>query len=277
MLSSANAISIYRRDTTLASLLRGLFMIGALVCLALTAAPANRSVDGTLLLVGIGMFWLVLSYRSVKGQRLAAESPALIAAGHYDEAERQIEAALRSFSLFRGAKMLSLHHLALLRHAQKRWQDAADLCRTLLKHRLAAAQAIARPSRLLLADALLELGDIQGAYVQLAALYRERLTLGEAMHLLLVQLDYESRLGAWEAMLPRGAAYKRVQMAELMPAATSARAQAFMALAARKTNRPDWSQWLRARAELLADPAELSKDRPLLSELWAAPPTAAVQ
>lgn len=272
MLSSANAISIFRRDLTLGTLLRGLLFFGAAVCLALTAMPANKSIDGALLLVGIGMLWLVLTYRSVKGQRLAAESPSLIAAGQFDEAEQQIEEALRSFSLFRGAKMLSLHHLALLRHAQKRWQDSADLCRTLLSQKVGSVQTILRPSRLLLADALLELNDLHGAYAALASLYQERLSLGEAMNLLLIQLDYESRLGAWEAMLPRGSSYKRVQLAELMVAPSSARAHALMALAAKKTGRPDWAHWLRSRAELLADPADLTKARPLLSELWVIQP-----
>jgi hypothetical protein len=268
MLSSASAISIFRRDLTLGTLLRGSLLCCAVACLALSIVPAGKNVDGTFLLIGIGLLWLMLSYRSIKGQRLAAESPSLIAAGHYDDAEQRIEEALRSFSLFSGAKMLSLHHLALLRHAQKRWQDSADLCRTLLKQKSRAGQTIARPSRLLFADALLELGDLHGAYAALAPLYRERLNLGEAMNLLLIQLDYESRLCAWESMLPRGAVYERVQLAELMPAASSARAQALMALAARKTGRADWELWLKSRASLLANPADIIQERPLLAELW---------
>jgi hypothetical protein len=214
------------------------------------------------------MLWLALSYRSVKGQRLAAESPMLIAAGQYDDAEARIEEALRSFSLFRGAKVMSLHHLAVLRHAQKRWQDSADLCRTLLKQKPVAVRGVSRGSRLLLADSLLELGDLNGAYAALRSLYDERLSLGEATNLLLIQLDYESRLGAWEAMLPRGAVYKRVQLIELMPAAGGARAQALMALAAKNLGRLDWADWLRSRAELLADPADLKKARPILEALW---------
>src|SRR5437016_14102339 len=121
MISAESAISIFRRDLTLGALLRGSLLIGASACLLLNLLPlGHRPVDGTLLLVAIGMVWLVLSYRSMRGQRLAAESPSLIAAGHFDEAENQIEQALRSFSLFRSAKVLSLQHLALLRHAQQR-------------------------------------------------------------------------------------------------------------------------------------------------------------
>src|SRR5947209_6281076 len=268
MLTAQSAISRFRRDVTLGTLLRGVLLFAAGACVALSAIPGSKAIDGTIVLMGIGFLWLVLSYQSVKGQRLAAQSPSLIASGEFDAAEQQIERALRSFSLFRSAKVISLHHLAVLRHAQKRWQDSAALSRTLLGQRLGTLKGLSRPSRLLPADALLELGDVSGAYQALAALYDQRLSLGEAMNLLLIQLDYESRIGAWEAMLPPGATYKRVQMTELMPSSSAARAQALLALAARKTGRTDWFHWLRRRAELLMDREELVKERPILAELW---------
>jgi tetratricopeptide (TPR) repeat protein len=200
----------------------------------------------------------------MRGQRLAAESPSLIAAGQFDEAENHIERALRSFSLFRSSKVMSLHHLALLKHVQKHWRETAALCRALLKQRPGTLRGLAKITRLLLADALLELNDLPGAYASLAVLYHEHLSLGEAVNLLAIQLDYESRIGAWETMLPRGAIYKRVQL----PAETSARAQALMALAAMKTGQHSWADWLRARAQLLADPTDLINERPLLSKVW---------
>jgi hypothetical protein len=60
----------------------------------------------------------------------------------------------------------------------------------------------------------------------------------------------------------------RVQLAELMPSTIAARTQALLALAARRAGRPDLSEWLRRRAELLADPAKLCAERPALRELW---------
>jgi hypothetical protein len=60
----------------------------------------------------------------------------------------------------------------------------------------------------------------------------------------------------------------KVQLAELMPSNTAARTQAFLALASKRVGRPDWSDWLRRRAELLADTSKLKTDRPLLAELW---------
>jgi hypothetical protein len=222
---------------------------------------------GYLFLGVIGAIWLALSYRSAKGSRMAADSPSLIAAGHFEEAEQRIDESLKTFSMFRTVKLLSLHHLALLRHAQKRWDECAALCRVLLRQRLGPLQGIAKPSRLILADALLELGDLGAAYDALLGLYQQRLTLGEAMNLLVVQLDYSARIGAWQHML--AGIHSKVQLAELMPAANAARAQAYLALAARKLGRPDWADWLRRRVELLVDVQELTRQRPILWELWS--------
>ena len=59
-----------------------------------------------------------------------------------------------------------------------------------------------------------------------------------------------------------------MELAELMPPMRSARVQAMLALAAKKTDKKAWETWLRRRAELLADAKELIAARPVLSELW---------
>ena len=92
---------------------------------------------------------MTLGYHSVRGSQLASVSPSLIAAGQFELAEHQIEQALRTFSLFRTSKLLSLHHLAVLRHAQRRWMDAAELCTALLRQRLGALAGLSRQSRLI--------------------------------------------------------------------------------------------------------------------------------
>jgi tetratricopeptide (TPR) repeat protein len=269
MISAEMAVSQFRRDLTMGALLRGLLIGAAGLALLMNFLPVGHGMDGSLLLVAVGVAWLVLSYRSARGSRIAAESPALIAAGRYEQAEEKIEQSLRSFSIFRAAKMLSLHHLALLRHSQRRWSESAILCRALLGQRLGSLQMLSKPVRLILANALLEMGDVRGAYEALIGLYRQRLSLGEAIHLLAVQLDYESRIGAWQQMFPAGAEAARVQLAELMPGEIGARAQALLALAALKTGRKEWAAWLRRRVEQLADVPELIAQRPLLAELWA--------
>jgi hypothetical protein len=212
--------------------------------------------------------WLTLGYHSLRSQRLAAGSPSLIASGQFDLAENQIEQALRTFSLFRTSKLLSLHHLAVLRHAQRRWGEAAELSHALLRTRLGNLRGLSRQSRLILADSLLEMGDLRGAHQAIAALYTQRLTLAEALNLLNVQLDYLWRVNSWDAML-EGAATK-VQLAELMNTANAARSQALMALAAKRLGREDWQAWLTRRVELLTDVPALVAHRPILAELWPA-------
>ena len=259
------AISKFRRDLTIAALLRtGLFAI-ALVCIL--AQPIFRlHQDWMPVLLLVGGIWLVLGYRSMQASRMAADSPSLIAAGDFDRAESHIDAALSSFSLFRSAKILNLHRLAILRHAQNRWRESALLCQALLSQKLGNMQPMARTSLLMLADSQIQLGDLPGAFAAMGRLFRQRLSLAEALTLQLLQLDYAWRIGAWESMV-QGVGGK-VQMCELMPPINAARSQALLALAAYKLNRTDLGDWLRRRAQLLADPPEISAGRPVLEEMF---------
>jgi hypothetical protein len=261
----AEAIIIrVRRDLTLGALLKALIIGVAVVVFLMRGALGSSHL---LVLALLGFAWIVLSYRSAMGSRMAADSQSLIAAGRYEAAEEQIEQVLQTFSLFRTSKLLGIHQLAVLRHAQRRWSDAAVLCRALLGRRLGPIRGVNKQCRLMLADSMLELGDARGAHEALAGLYQQRLTLEEAINLLAVQADFHARAGNW-AELAAGIESK-VQLAELMPSALSARTQALLALAAKKTGRDDWASWLTRRAELLADVQELCTRRPVLWELWA--------
>ena len=97
----------------------------------------------------------------------------------------------------------------------------------------------------LMADSMLQLGDLRGAYDAMNGLYRYRLSLAEALTLQLLQLDYASRIGAWDQMLT-GVATK-IQLSELMPTDNAAQSQALLALAASKMGRSDLARWLRRR------------------------------
>ena len=268
MLSTDTAISRLRRDLTLGSLVKATLFVAGLAAMVLLPVYAPH-VHSALALLAVGVVWLVLSYNSAKTSRISADSPALIAAGEDDLAEKQIEEAMTTFSLFRVVKLQTLHHLALLRHAQKRFRETAELCRAVLSHRLGTAAApLAKPTRLLLADAMLELDDVRGAYDALSGLYGMRLNLAEVLKLLAAQLDYEARVGAWGRMTHE--LMTKVQLAELMPAPAAARTQALLALASRQAGREDFCEWLKARAALLVDPAALVTQRPMLAELWPA-------
>jgi hypothetical protein len=263
MMPVDTAISRFRRGLRLGAALRFTLLAAAFLCI-LGGPLLDMRGDEVIPLFIIGFVWMLLSYRSMIGTRIAADSPSLIAAGDFEQAETRIDKVLRSFSLFRTAKLLSIHHLALLRHAQKRWQDSARLCQALLSQR--NVQALSRSTLLMMADSMLQLNDLRGAYRALTELCRFRLTLAEALALQLLQLDYGSRIAAWEPMLA-GVAVK-VQMAELMPSVNAARSQAFLALAAYQSGRIDLARWLRRRAELLADPPEIVADHPALQQMF---------
>jgi len=262
------AISRFRRDLTIAALVRILLLAAAMACV-LAEPMFGLHQQWMYVLLVLGGIWVFLSYRSMQGSRMAADSPSLIAAGEFERAESHIDAALRSFSLFRNAKILSLHHLAVLRHAQRRWRESALLCQAVLGQKLGNMQGLARNSLLLLADSMLQLGDLRGAFGALAGVYRYRLSLGEALVLQLLQLDYSWRIGAWEPMLQ--AIGHKVQMCELMPRLNAARSQALLAAAAFKTNRIELARWLRRRAELLADPQEAAAGQSGLEEIFRLP------
>ena len=260
MIPVETAITRVRRDLTLSMMLKVGLACAAAACLLVGPAAAQMAA-----LLGVASIWVWLSLSSARSSRSSADSASLIAAGQFEEAERNIEQTVRTFSLFRAVKLQALHHLALLRHAQRRWQESALLCRALLGQRLGALQPLAKPARLLLADSMLEMNDLRGAHEAIAALYNQRLSLPETLTLQAIELDYLARVGAWERIMEN--LMPRVQLAELMPAASSARAQALIALAARKVGRGDFAEWLRSRARLLADPEKLTAERPILKEI----------
>ena len=284
MISAERAIHVLRRDLTIGSVLKA--AAGLAVAAAVVFAPAAGAGASLMLVVlGVGVGMAVVS-RGARGAAAVMDSPSLIAAGQFDEAEQQIEQVLGTFWSLRSAKLLGLHHLAVLRHAQRQWRESALLSGALLRlarpgplgrwvfGRTTARQsawlppAIARTTQLMLADSLIEMNDLGGAHQALAGLFAQRLSLPEAMNLLVIQLEYESRIGAWAAMLANVG--HKVQLAELLPTLPAARAQALLALAAMRSNRPDLADWLRRRVGLLVDVNELVAQRPVVGEVFAA-------
>jgi hypothetical protein len=265
MLSAQSAIVNARRGITLGMAVKILLWTAAL-----TAAIAGPifwpQINVTLALFAVAGVWIFLSVRSAKAARMNADLPMLVASGQFDQAESQIDQALRTFSLFRPAKLAALHQLAVLRHAQDRHGEAAVLCKELLTQKLGLLAHLGKSAQLILAQSSLELNDLRTAAEALQALSGQPLSIGETLNLIALQLDYQSRIGAWPAMFERY--MSKVQLAEVMPAAPAAVSQALLALAAKKIGRDDASNWLAKRAALLADVQELVKQRPMLKELW---------
>ena len=135
MLSAQTAIHRYRRDVALGLVVRSL-LLAAGVASVLVLPFVVRGFDASFGLAIVFGVWLVLSFTSAKSSRLLAPSPELIATGQFEEAERLIDQSMRAFSMSRTSKLLGLHHLAVLRHKQRRWQEAVALARAVLGQRL---------------------------------------------------------------------------------------------------------------------------------------------
>lgn len=262
MMSAESAISKARWDRFRSIAVRTVLIVAAVGFIFYGTA-------GPIIIGAIFLIWIFAGIRNAQGARTAMHWPILIANGRYDEAEREIEEALASFSTLRTVKLLGLHYLAMLRHAQRRFGDSAKLSRAVLGQRRGAIAGVSRQSQLVLADSLLELGDLSGASAAINGLFNQRLSLAEAINLLRIDLDYLYQVGAWSQMIRE--VDKKVEMAELMPSASAARTLALLAVAAKRTGEVKWEAFLRRRVELIADVQELTTWRPGLAELWNPP------
>lgn len=266
MLSAQTAIHRYQRDVALGWIVR-ILLIVAMFASVLVLPFVFKRYEAAFGFAAVFGVWMMLNITSAKNSRLLAPSPELIARGEFEEAEQRIDQAMRAFSMSRTSKLLGLHHLAALRHKQRRFQEVATLCRAVLGQRPSATlPGLDRATRLMLADTLLELDDVRGAADVIVPLRMQQIPLHEQLSLLCTELDVQLRMSAWDAMLA-GLPFK-VQLAELMPPSHAARIQAMLALAAKHRGIAEWADWLRQRVELLADVDKLTSERPQLWGLW---------
>lgn len=243
-----------------AHLVLAALVLGATVLASITGLPPA-------LLAAIPCtIWVVLAINGAKETRSAMGWTALIAAGHLDEAERQIERTIRSFSLIRSVKLLSLHQLAVVRMAQRKWAEAAELSRAMLSFRMGRDRSLAKASLLVLGAAAVRLNDLNQAHAALAQIRSLPLTLDEQLALLACECAYLAKAGHFRELT--GGLDEKARLAELMSTETAAQTQAFLALAARRCGRDDWHGYLKRRCELLTDPALLVREEPLFRELW---------
>ena len=213
------------------------------------------------------ILWILLAVNGYRETHNAARWPMLIASGDLAKAEQEIESAIHGFSVLRSVKLLSLHHLAVLRMAQRNWADAAGLSKAVQGHRLGRDGALTRASLLVLAASATQVGQFRDAYEALQCLRRMPLALDEQLSLLHAESGYLARIGAWETLVWQ--IEVKVKMAELMPSEAAAQTQAWLALAAKQTGKHQWMDLLRKRCELLGDVAKLVGEEPALAELWA--------
>lgn len=242
-----------------------------LLGLSLIAGPAiGSSAAATVQVVLFLAMWIGLTAGGVRQSRAAMQWPMMIAQGQIEEAEEQIDKALRGFTVLSSVKLMGLHHLARIRLGQKRWADAATLSRGLLRHPLRAMPGLSAASYQILAEASIRLGDLGGAFVALQYLRRQKLSLDQSQGALLLETLYLARIGAWPSMMD--GIKSKLRLAELMPADGAALTQGLLAVAAQRRGRDDWADYLRSRCDLLADMPRLAAEEVCLQTIW--PPAA---
>lgn len=263
-ISTGRAIALVRRWRWLSILLQA-----ALIGVLAGSIYMYQRGGGLIVIVGIFVLWTVIASLNARARRLAMDAGQHFAAGEFDLAEDRLTQSLTTFSLIGSTRQMGLQQLALLRHAQARWADAAALASAFLSGRRPADARTDVSSRLVLAESLLELNDLHAVARELNELSRIRLTLAQTLTLTQLRLDFLCRRGEYAAMLVGLPA--TVDLIELLPAPVAARCHAMLALAAKQSGKVDWQIWLAARATLLGNLEAILEARPPLREAF--PPT----
>lgn len=227
--------------------------------LALLLGSAEQS-SGLHLLPVLLVFggWMLMNLISARVTRELPQLTAMVAIDP-ELAERRLAEHLRRRPLVRWARLMLYHRLAMLRHRQRRFGEAAAICRAVLRHRLGPARDARAHLLLLFTESSLECRDIASAFGALSELNRTRLSLVESLQRLALQTRYELMGGHVEQAIDHSD--RKVQLAEVMPAHQCGAMHAMLATAADRAQRAELAQGLWARAELLCPPELIERFR----------------
>jgi len=237
-----------RSDLFTAKVVRMLLFFALIIALMLQTQAATENV-APILLFGVLLTWLYLSYRS-RVSFNAMIAPQLIVAGKLADAELMIYAGLDCFTLFPQFKLRNLHNLAILRHTQGRFLDAAMICRNILLYSPNNLGNIPNLSRLLLADSLLQINLLSEAHQPLAELYTQRLSLMETLNLLSIQNSYLSKIESWDLMLE--GLKPKLDLIDLMPPKFCLQNHQLLLLAAEKTGKIQLAEYFKLRLSAIS-------------------------
>ncbi len=225
-----------------------------------------------LVLVGMVAAWFWLSINSARAMALVNQASLLIEQDPI-RAETLLAQALKRWPMQRPLRIMLYHRLAVLRHRQQHYAEAAAIGQELLTFNLAGAERGAGagwlagffsrrgmgPLRanllLMVVECRLYLRDLGGAYQGLMELHGASLGLLESLQRMALQTRYEIMAGYYPAALAD--LPHKIQMAELMPPAHCGAMHAMLAVAARAVGKEDLATWLRQRTELLCTPEQL--------------------
>lgn len=220
--------------------------------------------DLMVLLVSAGT-WMALAIRGTTSLRLVNAAAGYAATRRVDLAEQALTSAATTFGLFRGPRLLAMQNLAALCHSDRRFDQAAQICRFLLQRSGRALKGFDLRNRLLLADSEVMLGNLTQAHAQLLHLYAADLSLTEQLALLPTACYYEASVRHWDCLA--SAAKAREQLAQLLPPLQAAITLACLALGCQHLQQLPQRDWLWKQATLLLDRDVLVERFALLAAL----------
>lgn len=258
---------VFRRNIRLAQALRIMVLLamGGLLFRSLVLPGDGGRTMFLLVALGGLMLWMAFLLRSVRLLREIQAGNLLIAIGRLDDAEARISRMLKRFSLSARGQFMLLQQLAGLLFHRDRYQDVVLICRELLRNGIGRIQGLGLNTRLLLADCLLLLGDVNEAYKAIRPVYDLPLTLSERMKLLPIQLRYELAAGHTAAAAQE--LVEKVQVAELLDSPHAALVHALLAEACRRESRTSQQAYLAERARLYHDLQPLAEKYPVIRPL----------
>lgn len=246
-----------RRDVAIDGLLRGLLM-SAVVAAAVFVFVFEGGADtwSAAAVMAVLVVWLMVNSISA---RVSRELPMIAALVETDPAaaEDRVARAMKRRPLLRWVRLMLSHRLAVLRHRQQRFEDSGRICEAVLRYPLGPAKQSRPHLLLMLAEAKMQLGQASAAYPPLRELHAMPLSLAEQLQRLALQTRYELLIGRHgEAVRD---VKRKVELAELMPAAQCGAMHAMLATAADRARQKELGAWLWERAKLLLTPSQLAQ------------------
>lgn len=261
-INTEHAVARVRRGAVVSLVVRVLLLTG--ISLGFVLSAFGQLMIGGAIMLGVIVLMFGLAARGLKSHQQTARAGLLIDAGQFDEAEAQLAEALETFMLYRSPRTSLLQNLAALRHAQKRYREAALIAGELLRGRQRDPGA-GRTLRLMLAECSLQTGDLPTVHAALSGVVPP-MPVRQLLKLMELQIEYCVRIGAWQQALDQ--LPTKIELVELLPAEPAARVQGMLALASARANRPDWCDWLKRRVELLGELPRILEQRPVLREVF---------
>ena len=209
---------------------------------------------GGVVILLLVMGWFALNMVNARTGRELAQISGVVESDP-KSAENWISLALGRKPLLKWVRLMIYHRLAMVRHRQHEFAESAEICSAVLAYRLGPAEGTRSHLLLMLTEASLEMGDMGKAYASLTDLYKQKVSLIEALQRLSLQIRYELVTGNYTAAATNIDA--KLEMIELLPAAQCGVVHEMLSIAASQTGGLELAEYLDKRAKLLCETEQL--------------------